>query len=173
MSTLPIPMPCSWSIRTLTLRGHLAVISGPWVNPRHGRGPRDQGCRACYPQDRILTFVQSCHKMAWHMYRCVTNSFNGLIFELIFHKLLWRSCKFFKWHQTIYVWKRCVQYKVFVWSVPYCIRQAYIGSPLNNFVQHTPQLPLSPESLTDFWASSLSLSSFIFCPSIYDFLDEL
>ena len=26
----------------LTLRGDLAVISGPWVNPRHGRGPRYQ-----------------------------------------------------------------------------------------------------------------------------------
>ena len=41
---LTIPLPCSWSCRTLilTLNGHLAVISGPWVNPRHGRGPRDQ-----------------------------------------------------------------------------------------------------------------------------------
>ena len=42
MSTLPIPLPCSWSGRTLTLTGHFAVVSGPWVNPPHGRGPRDQ-----------------------------------------------------------------------------------------------------------------------------------
>ena len=30
----------SWSGRTLI--GNLAVIGGPWVNLRHGRGPRDQ-----------------------------------------------------------------------------------------------------------------------------------
>ena len=30
----------SWSGRTLI--GHLAVICGLWVNPRHRRGPRDQ-----------------------------------------------------------------------------------------------------------------------------------
>ena len=42
MSTLPILLPCSWSGRTLTLIGHFAVVSGPWVNPRHGRGPRYQ-----------------------------------------------------------------------------------------------------------------------------------
>ena len=42
MSTLPITLLCSWSIHTLTLKGHLAVISGPWVNLHHGRGPWDQ-----------------------------------------------------------------------------------------------------------------------------------
>ena len=30
----------SWS--GCTLNGQLAVFIGPWVNPRHGRGPRDQ-----------------------------------------------------------------------------------------------------------------------------------
>ena len=40
MSTLPIPLPCLWSGRILTLRGHFALVYGPWVNLRHGRGPR-------------------------------------------------------------------------------------------------------------------------------------
>ena len=43
MSTPPphsVAMLVSWSGRTLN--GQLAVVSGPWVNPRHGRGPRDQ-----------------------------------------------------------------------------------------------------------------------------------
>ena len=42
MSNLPIVLPCSWSVCIITLSGHLAVISSPWVNPRHRRGPRDQ-----------------------------------------------------------------------------------------------------------------------------------
>ena len=42
MSTLPIPLPCLWSGRTITLKGDFAVVSGPWVNLRHGHGPRDQ-----------------------------------------------------------------------------------------------------------------------------------
>ena len=40
MSTPLIPLPCSWSGRILTLRGLLALVCSPWVNPRHGRGPR-------------------------------------------------------------------------------------------------------------------------------------
>ena len=40
MSTLPIPLPCSWSGHILTLRGLFALVCGMWVNPRHGRGPR-------------------------------------------------------------------------------------------------------------------------------------
>ena len=35
MSTLPIPLPCLWSSRTLTLRGQFAVVGGTWVNLRH------------------------------------------------------------------------------------------------------------------------------------------
>ena len=34
----------------------------PWVNN--------------LPSDDILTFVQSCHEMAWHLYKHVTNAFN-------------------------------------------------------------------------------------------------
>ena len=40
MSTLPIPLLCSWSDHILTLRGHFALVCGPWVNPRHRRRPR-------------------------------------------------------------------------------------------------------------------------------------
>ena len=42
MSTLPIPLPCLLSGRTLTLKGILrwSVVRGPWVNPRHRRRPR-------------------------------------------------------------------------------------------------------------------------------------
>ena len=35
-------------------------------------------------------------------------------------------------------------------SMPSCERQAYIGSQLNNFTQHTPWLPQSPARLADF-----------------------
>ena len=42
MSILPILLPCSWSGRTLTLKWHLAVVSGPWANLRHRRGPQYQ-----------------------------------------------------------------------------------------------------------------------------------
>ena len=42
MSTLLIPLPCSWYGRTLTLKRNFAVGSGSWVNLRHGHGPQDQ-----------------------------------------------------------------------------------------------------------------------------------
>ena len=40
MSTFPIPLPCSWYGCILTLRGHFAVVCGPWANPLHGHRPQ-------------------------------------------------------------------------------------------------------------------------------------
>ena len=40
----PLPLPIPWScfeVRSHPI-GQLAVIGGTWVNPHHGRGPRDQ-----------------------------------------------------------------------------------------------------------------------------------
>ena len=89
------------------------------------------------PSGNILTFVWSCHEMACHLYKYATNVFNGLKFELICHKCLQRLCKCVNWHQTICLKNMCIQYKIFVRRMAYCMRQACIGSPLNNFSQKT------------------------------------
>ena len=70
MSTLPIPLPCSWSIHTLTLKGVLAVISGLWVNPRHGRGPRDQV--AVLTNHGTETLYDSINDMKYFRTVCIT-----------------------------------------------------------------------------------------------------
>ena len=33
------------------------------MNLRHGRGPRDQGCRACLPRDQHFSSVKAAKKM--------------------------------------------------------------------------------------------------------------
>ena len=125
------------------------------------------------PPENILIFVQLCHKMACHLYICVTNTFNGLKFEKIFHKCLQCPRKCVNWHQTIYVWNMRVQHIIFVRNMPYCARWACIGGSLDNFYQHTPFFPQSPDSFTYLWYSYFSLSIFIFCSLVNDLPDAL
>ena len=78
------------------------------------------------------------------------------------HKIIQCPCKCVNWNQDIYVRNMHVLYKVFFQHVPYCAHRTWIGSPLINFVQHTPWLPYSPASLAYLWASSFSFPIFIF-----------
>ena len=43
-----------------TLIGHLEVIIGPWVNPRHGRGPWDQVTALAKGRTKLY-YTLNCH----------------------------------------------------------------------------------------------------------------
>ena len=99
-----------------------------------------------FQSGNFLIFVRSCHDMAWHTYKCVTNAINGLEFEQVCHKRLQCPCKCVNWNQTIYVWNTRIGYKIYVWCMLYCARRIWIGSPLNNFSQkwYPKQFPKVP-----------------------------
>ena len=47
----------SWSGHTLI--GHVVVINGPWVNPRHGRGPQDQVTALAKSGTAVVNYVNA------------------------------------------------------------------------------------------------------------------